>query len=179
MIQIKLLRVKLIFQAFQTQLAPFVSIVEKANSGEFKWIDGGHPATPPEGFSGYFGPPPWRRFINFDGVAALDDVLDKIREFPDGVTAEDAIRELTGGDVVYNAGAVRCTLDRLFKIIDEDPEIDVRLVDLDYQKYTDTCQGILGYSEGATVASTLVLEERRRWEEEGIPRRIKVSPHPC
>lgn len=36
-------------------------------------------------------------------------------------------------------------------------------------------QGILGYSEGATTAATLILEERRRCESEGRPRRIKVS----
>jgi hypothetical protein len=102
-----------------------VSIIEKTNSGQFKWIDGGHHAQPPEGFDSYFGPPPWKRFINFDGVGALDDMMDKIREFPDGVSAEDAIRELTGGAAVYNASAIREALDRLFKIIDEDPEIDV------------------------------------------------------
>jgi predicted esterase len=36
-------------------------------------------------------------------------------------------------------------------------------------------QGILGYSEGATTAATLVLEEARRAEEEGRPRRIKTA----
>lgn len=36
-------------------------------------------------------------------------------------------------------------------------------------------QGILGYSEGAIIASSVILEERRRWEEEGIPRRLKVG----
>ena len=36
-------------------------------------------------------------------------------------------------------------------------------------------KGILGYSEGAMTAATLILEERRRWEEHGTPRRIKVS----
>lgn len=32
----------------------------------------------------------------------------------------------------------------------------------------------MGYSEGATVSASLILEERRRLEEEGRPRRIKV-----
>ena len=36
-------------------------------------------------------------------------------------------------------------------------------------------QGILGYSEGATTAASLILEERDRWEKQGRPRRIKVS----
>lgn len=36
-------------------------------------------------------------------------------------------------------------------------------------------QGIMGYSEGATTAATLILEERRLFEEEGRPRRLKVQ----
>ncbi|KAL1954583.1 hypothetical protein VTO42DRAFT_918 [Malbranchea cinnamomea] len=43
---------------------------------------------------------------------------------------------------------------------------------------TRSGQGILGYSEGASLAATFVLEERRRWEEEGRPRRIKVRLFP-
>jgi hypothetical protein len=115
----------LTFQAFETQLAPFVSVVEKANSGKFTWVDGAHEASPPEGFTNYFGPPPWRRHINFDGVSVLDDIIDKIREFPEGACAEDAIRELVGGEAVFHGPAVRSALERIFKMIDEDPEIDV------------------------------------------------------
>lgn len=35
--------------------------------------------------------------------------------------------------------------------------------------------GILGYSEGATIAASLILEEKRRLLEEGIPRNIKCG----
>lgn len=35
--------------------------------------------------------------------------------------------------------------------------------------------GILGYSEGATVAATVLLEEKKRFEEEGIPRTLKCA----
>lgn len=35
--------------------------------------------------------------------------------------------------------------------------------------------GICAYSEGTVVASTLILQEQRRFEEEGIPRRIKAA----
>lgn len=38
-------------------------------------------------------------------------------------------------------------------------------------------KGILGYSEGATVAATLALEEQRRVREEGRTRRLKVRSH--
>lgn len=35
--------------------------------------------------------------------------------------------------------------------------------------------GICAYSEGTVVASTLILEEQRRFVEEGIPRQIKAA----
>lgn len=35
-------------------------------------------------------------------------------------------------------------------------------------------KSILGYSEGATTAATLILEEQRLFREQGRPRRIKV-----
>lgn len=40
---------------------------------------------------------------------------------------------------------------------------------------TDLLQGVLGFSEGATVAATLLIEEQQRFEARGRPRRIKVS----
>lgn len=40
---------------------------------------------------------------------------------------------------------------------------------------TDALQGILGFSEGAVAAASVILEEKRLWEEEGIPRQLQVS----
>ncbi|KAG5953603.1 hypothetical protein E4U53_004559 [Claviceps sorghi] len=142
---------------FETQLRPFIDAVQKTNPEQFKWINGGHAATPPDGFDEYFGPGPLYRFIDFDGVSELDDILSKLRDIPEGVTAEDAMRRLMGDKQTFNASAVRKTLNRLMEILDSDHSIT----------------GILGYSEGATVAASLILEEKRRFEEEGRPRRIK------
>ncbi|KAK3172948.1 hypothetical protein OEA41_006274 [Lepraria neglecta] len=144
---------------FKAQLSPFVDAIEKLGSVQFKWINGGHGATPPSGFATYFGTPPLYRFINYDGISGLDDMLTRIRELPEGMTAEDTIRRMVGREEMFSRPAVKSALDRLFEILDEDPEID----------------GVLGYSEGATTAATLVLEERRRREEEGRPRRIKYA----
>ncbi|KAF4470999.1 ef-hand calcium-binding domain-containing [Fusarium albosuccineum] len=144
---------------FQVQLGPFIEAVRSSGSSTFKWIDGRHKAVPPPGFNNYFGSPPLFRFMEYDGVEGLDDMLVKIRDFPEGLTPEDTIRRLLGEEEMFTAKAVHAALDRLHEIIDQDPEID----------------GILGYSEGATTAATLVLEERRRFEEEGIPRRIKAA----
>ncbi|KZZ91760.1 Serine hydrolase FSH [Moelleriella libera RCEF 2490] len=138
-------------------LRPFVDAAEKCSSAEFKWVNGAHVAQPPPGFDEYFGPGPLYRFIDIDGVSALDDMLSKLREFPEGLTAEDTMRRLVGQRAQFSATAVRSTLDRLIKTLDEDPSIT----------------GVLGYSEGATVAASLVLEEKRRFEEDGRPRRIQ------
>ncbi|RYP03313.1 hypothetical protein DL765_010540 [Monosporascus sp. GIB2] len=141
------------------QLAPFIDAMEKSSRVKFRWIDGSHRAVPPPGFENYFGQPPLYRFVAFDGVKALDDVLSRIRELPQGITPEDTIRSLVKEQQPYSPRTLQSALDRLFQIMDEDPEID----------------GILGYSEGATVAATLILEESRRLQEEGRPRRIKYG----
>ncbi|KAJ5825487.1 serine hydrolase FSH [Penicillium riverlandense] len=144
---------------FKVQLGTLVDAVEKALPGGFKWIDGGHTTMPPDNFASYFGPPPYFRFFEFDGVGAMDNLVMMLRGFPSGVSAEDTIRKLIKEEEMPRLQAVQSTVDRIFKIIDEDPSID----------------GLFGYSEGATLAATLVLEERRRAEEEGRPRRIKYA----
>ncbi|EQK99866.1 hypothetical protein G6O67_005279 [Ophiocordyceps sinensis] len=144
---------------FQTQLAPFVKEVEKSTPGRFRWIDGFHQADPPKGFTEYFGPSPLYKFVGYDGVETLNEFADKLRDFPAGADPEETIRHLTKDKDFYNADAVRKTIAQLLEVIDADPEIE----------------GILGYSEGAMAAATVIMEERRRWVEEGIPRRIKCG----
>jgi hypothetical protein len=50
-------------------------------------------------------------------------------------------------------------LDYLYGIMEEDGPFD----------------GIIGYSEGATVAATLILHEQRRFETHGIPPMFKCA----
>lgn len=114
-------------QNFQVQLAPFISVIEKPGALDMKWIDGGHESTPPAGFEAYFGAPPLYRFINFDGIAGVADMTDRIRDLPEGTSAEETMRKLIGDDEMYPAPSVKEALDRLFKIVDEDPEIDVSI----------------------------------------------------
>ncbi|RYP39452.1 hypothetical protein DL767_002186 [Monosporascus sp. MG133] len=116
------------------QLAPFINTIEKASRVKFRWIDGSHRAVPPPGFENYFGQPPLYRFVTFDGVEVLDDVLSKIRELPQGITPEDTIRSLVKEQQPYSPRTLQSALDRLFQIMDEDPEIDPRA-------YLDTLKG--------------------------------------
>jgi Serine hydrolase (FSH1) len=127
-------------------------------------------AFPPKGFEEFFGLGPYYRFIepakNEEGDET--DVLDRIRNFPEGATAEDQIRELmkVGGNVTVptdgNWGSnqsVQNAIDYLYRVMEEDGPFD----------------GIIGYSEGATVAATLLLHEQRRFETEGIPPMFKCA----
>lgn len=107
------------------QLGPFIDSIENPGNVDFKCIDGGHVATPPKGFEAYFGAPPLFRFINFDGIEGLDDMLVKIRHVPEGMSAEDTMRNLIGDKDVFSGPAVKSTMDRLCEMLDEDHEIEV------------------------------------------------------
>jgi hypothetical protein len=52
-------------------------------------------------------------------------MLSKLREFPEGLTAEDTMRRLVGDRQSFSAAAVRSTLARLIKVLDEDSDITV------------------------------------------------------
>lgn len=99
--------------------------VENSGSIGFRWIDGGHTAKPPPGFENYFGPAPHYRFVDYDGVNALDDMSNRIREFPQGLSAEDTMRKLVGEEEVYSLSAVETALNRIFETLDKNPDIDV------------------------------------------------------
>ncbi|KAK7999266.1 hypothetical protein PG990_011866 [Apiospora arundinis] len=62
-------------------------------------------------------------------------------------------------DEVFDTSSAQEALDSIFKTIDEDPEVDA----------------LIGYSEGAMLAASICCEEERRFEKEGIPRRIKFA----
>ncbi|KAK8151300.1 serine hydrolase FSH [Phyllosticta citrichinensis] len=145
---------------FQVQLGPFAAQCSSDGTLSYHWTQGSYSAVPPPGYEDYFGPRPLYRFIEYDGVEAFEDILEIIRNFPEGLNSEDTMRRLTGGDVAPTAfKSLRRTMDGVFKILDEDPEIE----------------GILGYSEGATVAATMIFEEKRLWERYGRPRKLKSA----
>ncbi|KAG6041354.1 hypothetical protein E4U41_004764 [Claviceps citrina] len=146
---------------FQAQLAPFVAKTSASGQISFKWITGRHEAIPPANFSDYFGRGPLYRFIPFDGIEALDDILHKLDEFPQGETAEDTIRQLVQSNYgsQYSTEGVRGAIEYIMDVVRDDPEIE----------------GILGFSEGAVAAASAILEEKRLWEEEGVPRQLKCG----
>jgi len=109
------------------------------------------------GFDEYFGVSPLYRWAD-DGGAAEDSLISRVRQIPVGDNAEDVMRDLVGGREVVWLN-YKQVMDYLYEQLEKDSEIG----------------GIIGYSEGAAIASTFILDEQRREKEEGRPRRIKSA----
>jgi hypothetical protein len=137
---------------------PFCQELSSDGETTFFFTQGEHPCKPPAGFLEYFGPAPHYRFVQYDGIEK-NDVLERIRDFPEGENAEDVLRELfpAGNDEVRQS--MWNAMDAVYKTMDEHGPFD----------------GVCAYSEGTVVASTMILEEQRRFEEDGTPRRIKSA----
>jgi predicted esterase len=131
-------------------------------SATFHFIHGPCKAVPPEGFEEYFGKPPYFRFIEPDRDVEKthqDDVLARIRDFPDCETPEDTMRELMREGIATTHRSTDNALKYLLKIMQERGPFDA----------------IIGYSEGATVAATLLLHEQRRFRKKGIKPMFKYA----
>jgi hypothetical protein len=124
----------------------------------FFFTQGENECIPPPGFLDYFGPPPHYRFIEYDGVQQ-NDVLERVRDFPEGEVAEDVLRELMPDGMGDIHKSVRNALDSLYQTMDKHGPFD----------------GIAAYSEGTVVGGTLILDELRRFQEEGRERQIKFA----
>jgi hypothetical protein len=141
------------------------------DTAELFFVHGPVRAYPPDGFEEFFGSPPYYRFIEPSPSAkGGDDVLERIRNFPEGATPEDQMRELMNGTSGSMASSVsseddgsnqsaRDALDYLYRIMEKEGPFD----------------GIIGYSEGATVAATLILHEQRRFEIHDIQPMFKCA----
>lgn len=144
---------------FRVQLTPILKDLVSDNAATFHFIHGPHEAVPPEGYEEYFGGKPYYRFVKFEAEAGGVDVLSRIRDFPEGASSEDILRELMTVGVHDGRESLRNAIEYLYRIMDEMGPFD----------------GILGYSEGASIAATLLLIEQRRFADEGIPPMFKCA----
>lgn len=109
------------------------------------------------GFDEYFGIGPHYRWAD-DGGAAEESMLSRVRQIPVGQNPEDVMRDLAGDrEVVWRNHEE--VMKYLYDALEKFPEVE----------------GIIGYSEGASIAATFVLDEERRLREEGRERRIKCA----
>ena len=142
--------------------APIIKELTDDGTATFHFINGPCKAVPPDGFEEYFGKPPYYRFIEPDEDVEKtedDDVLARIREFPDCETPEDTMRELMREGIASSHKSTDNALKYLVKIMEE----------------RGPFEGIIGYSEGATVAATLLLHEQRRLKKKGIEPMFKYA----
>ena len=109
------------------------------------------------GFEDYFGVGPHYRWAD-DRGEAYNRMLDRTRELPSAPTPEDVIRILAG-DERHEWHNQKQVLDLLYDALEDDQEIE----------------GIIGYSEGASIAASFVLHEQWRGKETGRPRRVKCA----
>jgi hypothetical protein len=85
-------------------------------------------------------------------------MISRVRKIPVGHNPEDVMRDLVGDrDVVWNNHEE--VMQYLYDTLEENPDIG----------------GIIGYSEGAAIAATFILDEQRRQQETGRERRINCA----
>lgn len=118
---------------------------------------------PSSAFS-YFGPPPHYRFMYYGGSKSDNggDIFMRLRDFAELESPEATMRSLaeTKGSTRQ---AIKNALEEIEATIQEHGPFDA----------------VIGYSEGAMLASLLLVEDRRQEEEGGIPRRFKMGVFFC
>ncbi|PLB51553.1 hypothetical protein P170DRAFT_443747 [Aspergillus steynii IBT 23096] len=110
-------------------------------------------------FEGFFGPPPNYTFVDVN----LGTTAFSIREFPKRETPEETMRLVVNMLNDPRPSNIPEVMDRLIGILDSEGDID----------------GVIGYSEGAVMATTLLLEEARRQRDSGRQPMIKCAVLIC
>ncbi|KAI1081149.1 serine hydrolase FSH [Whalleya microplaca] len=146
---------------FGVQLGPMAKHMEDKGLATFTYTQGSHEVEPPVGWENYFGSRPLYRFVDVGSGTDAFEIIRRVRHIPRGLSPEATIRKFKiseeSGD--FDSQMLKNALDIVFKTIDDDPEIDA----------------LIGYSEGAMIAASICYAENRRWQEMGIPRRIKFA----
>ena len=134
--------------------------LESDESVTFHFIQGPYEVSPPPGYEDFFGGAPYYRFIvPSDADSDTTDVIERIRDFPQLETPEMTMRELMTYGVAKTDDSARRTLDFLYETMEKEGPFD----------------GVVGYSEGATIAGTLLLHEQMREINEGRPPMLKCA----
>ncbi|KAK1144994.1 hypothetical protein N8T08_004709 [Aspergillus melleus] len=147
-------------KTFEAQLGPFCQSLNTDCKTSFHFTQGDIPVKKlPTEFEGFFGPPPNYSFVEVN----LATTAFSIREFPKRETPEETMRLVV--DMLHDPrpSNIAAVMDRLIGILDSEGDID----------------GVIGYSEGAVMATTLLFEEARRQRESGREPRIKCAVLVC
>ncbi|KAF7587146.1 hypothetical protein BBP40_007674 [Aspergillus hancockii] len=140
---------------FRAQLGPLKEELESTGSVRLHFTHGPIVATPPPEFQDYFGPPPNYRYLKIP-----DNLLSTVRTLPSVRTREQALEYLERG--LKADGALESAGVAVNSIIEQIEQ-------------NDAIQGLIAYSEGASIAASVIIEEQRRKRETGRPVRIKCA----
>lgn len=121
----------------------------------FVYTQGLNPVVVPPEFEGFFGPPPNFMFTDFDPVSTFASVRTLSRE--EG--AENGVRKVASAAGLWKHKKPSTALAPLLELIDQDPEIE----------------GIIGFSEGACMSASLIVEENKLYKATGRVPRLKCA----
>ena len=136
----------------------FCDSLQATGDARFFFTQGTTPVEPPPEYAGFFGPPPNFTFAEADGPVRFN-----MRDFPKRETPEATIKFALKKAGYPTFSNIRSVVERLTKTLDDDPEIE----------------GVIGFSEGAEIAASLILEEQRRQREYGRAPRLKCAVLIC
>ncbi|KAK9793675.1 putative ef-hand calcium-binding domain protein [Seiridium cardinale] len=139
-------------QTMSIQLGPIVNELESDKSASFHFTQGIIEESPPEDIAFWFGTPPHLRFFKYEAGVEPLSILNGLRDFEHDGTPEEAMREFLGDDSAPLREDVQRMLDDLYRTIKEHGPF----------------YGLIGYSEGATVAATLIVDDLKRRQAEGL-----------
>lgn len=135
---------------------PLCDLLESDGSATFRFAEGNVLVEIPQEYTGFFGPPPNYAFFDVDN---RDAMLQHIRHFPRRETPEITLRSIVKQSGASSLNSVRPALDYLIQLLDDEPDI----------------RGVIGYSEGARVAASLLLEEQQRRKDSGRTPQLKCA----
>ncbi|GKZ34762.1 hypothetical protein AbraIFM66950_005118 [Aspergillus brasiliensis] len=140
------------------QLGPLQKNLAADNTGSFYCINAPNSATAPPGQIEYFGPPPHYRWLDYAGVTT-GDLHKSVRGGRNiqYATPEEAVRSVISNDIVWTN--YQDLMEYVEETLEKNPDIE----------------GLLGYSEGASIGAAYILREQQREQETGRPRRIKCA----
>lgn len=139
---------------------PFCDSLQSNGEAGFFFTQGQNEVHITREHEGFFGPPPNYTFILAD---QSDSTHFNLADFPKRGSPEETMNcalDLAGRPTYSN---IREVVDRLTEILDTEGDIE----------------GVIGYSEGAMVAASLVWEEARRSKLSGRTPRIKCAIFIC
>ena len=137
-----------------------VQDLEQDGTASFHFIHGEIEAPPPNGFKEFYGLPPHRRFFPdiYRGIKD-DEVFNATLIAPETSTPEQKSREVAHSLGSKRTESFQNTIDRLYRILENDGPFD----------------GIIGNSEGATVAATFIVDYLRRCARKEVDDSLKCA----